>query len=500
MTSSVPDFLRRRFKELPQRPGVYLFKDRDSKLVYVGKALSIRKRVLSHFRGFGHTGSKQGLMLSEIRRIDFIETATEADALLLEASLVKEHLPKFNQELKDDKSYPYLKITNEAFPRLLIVRSRRSDGGKYFGPYTSARLLRQAVKMLRRLFPLRTCDPMPDRVCLMYHIGQCKGPCVAEIDKDRTHAIVKELELFLEGRHAALVRGLSQRMREYSKRRNYEKAKSVYEQIRALASLPQPDISKKRPNQVLAAMKDAFLLPKEPERMEGYDISNISGQEAVGSMVVFLNGKPARSEYRRFRIKTVQGINDYDMMREVIRRRFTRMKEEKQAPPDLVVIDGGKGHLSSAWDEMGRLGIKGIPMISIAKQHEHIFEPSRETPHIYPQNSPLLQLLQRLRDEAHRFAISYHRRLHRKEAFISRLDTIRGVGPKTKEKLLKKFGTVSALAKADPEEIHTRCAVSCKTAKKIVEILADLTFISRIKEARRQDCVLSKDIDKTLNK
>lgn len=469
----IPGFLRRRLAELPNNPGVYLFKDKDSNPVYIGKALSIKKRVLSHFRCFGENFSKEGKMLCEVRRIDFIETLTEADALLLEASLVKENLPKFNQELKDDKSYPFLKITNEEFPRLLVVRGRKSDGGKYFGPYTDAKLLKQAVKMLRRLFPMRTCHPMPNKVCLMYHIGQCKGPCVGEIDKARYREMVKELELFLEGHRAALVRNLSQRMKEHSAKREYEKAKSAYDQMLALSSLPQKDTLKKRgAYQVLTALKDAFNLPKEPERMECFDISNIAGREPVASMVVFINGKPARSEYRRFKIKTVKGINDYDMMREVIRRRFSRMIEEKQTPPDLVVIDGGKGHLAVSWDELGKLGLQGkIPMISIAKQHEHLFEPGRERPHIYPQNSPMLQLIQRLRDEAHRFAISFHRRLHRKEALVSKLDAIPGVGPKTKQRLLRRFRTVSAIQKASEETLVKKGLVNEKTAKNIAQVL-----------------------------
>src|SRR3990167_442534 len=283
--------LKRRAGELPERPGVYLFKDSEKHPLYIGKALSIRKRVLSHFRYFGESFSKEGRMLNEGSFIDFIETPTEAEALLLEASLIKENQPKFNQELKDDKSYPFLKITNEEFPRLLIARGRKADGSKYFGPYTSGLLLKQAVKMLSRLFPMRTCHPIPDKVCLMYHLGQCKGPCVGEIQKTPYGEIVKELELFLEGHRAALVRNLSKRMKEYSAEREYEKAKSAYDQIRALSSLPQTDLLKKRANQALFALKDAFNLPKEPERMEGFDISNIAGKEAVASMVVFIGGK-----------------------------------------------------------------------------------------------------------------------------------------------------------------------------------------------------------------
>ncbi len=414
----IPPFLKKRIQDLPNSPGVYFFKNREGEALYIGKAVSIRKRVASHFRFYGESFSKEGKMLGITRQIDCIQTSTEAEALLLEASLVKEHQPKFNQELKDDKSYPFLKITNETFPRLLVVRGRKPDGSKYFGPYTSAHLLRQAVRMLRRLFPMRTCHPIPDRVCLMYHIGQCKGPCVGEINREGYREIVKELELFLEGRRDILVKKLTARMREYSHRREYEKAQVVFQEIKALSSVPDRIVRQRDSALILDNIREVLALPKAPGHMECFDISNISGQEAVGSLVVFKNGSPSRSDYRRFRIKTVKGIDDYAMIREVVRRRYVRLTEEKKPLPDLVVIDGGRGHLLCAKKELDGLGLKDLPILSIAKQHEHLFLPNRERPVVLPQNSPVLQLFQRLRDEAHRFAITYHRKLHRKASLL----------------------------------------------------------------------------------
>ncbi len=455
-------------ENLPERPGVYFFKDGAGTPLYIGKALSIRKRVKGHFRFFGAVSSKEGLLLSETRRIDFIETPSEAEALLLEASLVREAQPKFNQELKDDKSYPFLKITDEEYPRLLVVRSRKADGGKYFGPYTNVRLLRQAVRMLRREFPMRTCKTLPKKVCLMYHIGLCGGPCEGLQERGAYLETVKGLQYFLEGRREALVRTLSRRMKEHAASREYEKAQSIYEAIRALSSVARPTVTTNL-KAVLARMQQALDLPRLPLRIECFDISNISGKEAVGSMVVFLEGRPARGEYRRFRVRTVKGIDDYRMMQEVIRRRYTRAIEEKQALPDLVVIDGGKGHLSAVKTVLDEIGLAALPIISIAKQHEHIFKPDKSGPLIFPQNSPFLEMIRRLRDEAHRFAITYHRRLHRKEALVSAWDAVPGIGPKTREKLFKKIGSPAHAARMTPEEIIEKSGVSSKVAAVILE-------------------------------
>lgn len=467
----IPDFLKSRITELPDRPGVYLFKDRGNHPIYIGKALSLRKRVMGHFRCYGESFTKEGVMLSQVNRIDIIETPTEAEALLLEAGLVKECLPKYNQELRDDKSYPFLKITGETYPRLVVVRTRKADGGKYFGPYTSLYLLRQAVKMLRQQFPLRTCRTLPKKVCLAYHLGQCGGPC--EKLEEHAHYLhtVKELESFLVGRRDVLVRNLMRRMKEHSAKREYEKARTIFSEIQALSSVPVVP-ARRREESVLAALQEALELPHLPARMECFDISNIMGQEAVGSMVVFVDGEPARSDYRRFRIKTVKGIDDYRMMREVISRRYGRAVAEKTPLPDLVVIDGGKGHLGVAKAELDALGLTELPIISIAKQHEHLFKPGRETPYVFSLSSPFLHLIRHLRDEAHRFAITYHRRLHKKEAIVSLLDGVPGVGPVTRAKLLKKAGSVKKIAAMSVEELMERGTVTEQIARRILETLA----------------------------
>ena len=415
----IPEFLKRRIQELPLGPGVYFFKNREGNPVYIGKALSLKKRVLGHFRYYGENFSKEGVFLSQTARIDFIETATEAEALLLESSLVKQFVPKYNQELKDDKSYPYLKITAEEYPRLLIVRGRKADGAKYYGPYTDARLLRQAVKILRRQFPLRTCKTLPKKVCLQYHLGLCGGPCEGLESRETYLGIVRELGHFLEGRRDAMVRNLSRRMKAYAAEKEYEKAKILYDQIRALSSVPavsRPDIQDEN---ILKDLKEKLSLPRLPRRMDCFDISNIQGSEAVASMAVFVDGKPARGEYRKFRIKTVKGIDDYRMMQEVLRRRYTRVLDEKSSLPDLVVIDGGKGHLSAAHAQLKELGLADLPLVSIAKQHEYIYSPGRMAPYVFSPTSSHLALIRRLRDEAHRFAITYHRKLHRKAMIAS---------------------------------------------------------------------------------
>jgi excinuclease ABC subunit C len=423
---AVPEYLKTRLKEIPSHPGVYLFKNRENKAIYIGKALSLKKRIAGHFRNFSQSSSKEGLMLSQVAGIDVLETSTDAEALLLEASLVKEQLPKYNQLLRDDKSYP---------------------------------------------FPMRTCRKLPAKVCLMYHIGQCGGPCESFQPQSSYLAVVKELEAFLTGRRDALVRNLAKRMKDCSDNREYEKAKTHYELMKALSSIPAASSLKAEDSGRLEDFQKIFSLPSLPRRMECYDISNIQGHEPVGSMVVFQDGKPSRSEYRRFHVKTVRGIDDYRMMREVVGRSYRRRLEEKKPLPDLVVIDGGKGHLLAAKAELDGLGLKALPILSIAKEHEIIFSPDREKPFVLSAASPVLQLVRHLRDEAHRFAISFHRRLHRKAALVSQLDSIHGLGPKGRQKLLKNFGTVYRMKEASLEQLVQKAGLNQKAAAAVFQAL-----------------------------
>ncbi len=470
--NALPEFLKKRISELPATPGVYFFKNREGQAVYIGKALSIRKRVAGHFRFYGESFSKEGIMLSQTARIDYVETPTEAEALLLESGMVKQFNPKYNQLLKDDKSYPYLKITAEPYPRLLVVRGRKSDGARYFGPYTSGLLLNKALKLLRRQFPLRTCKTLPKKVCLQFHLGLCFGPCEELQTREAYLATVKELESFLEGRRDALVRSLSRRMKEHSSKKEYEKAKVLYEEMRALSTVPSPPPPKLAGEKILEELKEKLSLPQIPRRIDCFDISNIQGKEAVASMAVFIDGAPAKAEYRRFRIKTVQGIDDYRMMKEVVRRRYSRLLEEKGSLPDLIVIDGGKGHLSAAHGQMKDLGLGDTPIISIAKQHEYLYSPNRSEPYVFSPTSVYLALIRRLRDEAHRFAITYHRKLHRKEAMLSQLHGIPGVGPTTRRKLIQKAGTITKIRELAPADLSQKAGISFVLAEKIISHLA----------------------------
>jgi len=412
----------------PQSPGVYLIRDRSGIPVYIGKAKDLRHRLQTHFQpSAAKREIKESFIQTSAHKVDIIQTASEAEALLLESSLVKQYRPRYNKDLKDDKSYPFLKITmSESYPRLLIVRGRKSDGSLYFGPYTSVRLLRQAVAILRRLFPLRTCNPMPNKVCLMYHIGQCGGPCIQEMSQKEYRSKVKEMVLFLEGKKHVLLKQVTKRMQAAAKEHDYELAKIYRDQMQALSavSIFQAPLNRKS---VLYDMQIAFGLERYPRRIEAFDISNFAGKNPVASMVVFMDGQPLKSDYRLFKIKHVKGIDDYKMMREVVRRRYERVLAQKQSLPDLVLIDGGKGHLSSVKREIDELNLQDLDIIALAKQHEYVFKPGK--------SSKILRLIRQVRDEAHRFAISFYRRLHRKDLKLSELDGIAGIGPKRRQAL-----------------------------------------------------------------
>jgi excinuclease ABC subunit C len=451
----------------PESPGVYIIRGLSGTPIYIGKARSLRHRLKSHFAVSAAKEFKERLIQRDAQKIDVIQTTSEAEALLLESSLVKEHRPRYNKELKDDKSYPFLKVTlNECFPRLLIVRGRKSDGSLYFGPYTSAHLLRQAVSLLRRLFPMRTCHPLPKKVCLMYHIGQCKAPCENLVDKKEYKTIVRELSLFLNGKKDVLIRHLAKRMKEASSKQAYEEAKVYRDQMKALTvvSVMHAPLNRRA---VLEQMRKMFGLNRYPKRIEAFDISNFSGKNAVGSLIVFEEGEPKTSDYRKFKIKTVEGIDDYQMMREVVRRRYERLLNEKKPLPDLVLIDGGKGHLSSIKEEFDRLNLGDLDLLSIAKQHEHIFSTARPNPYVLPLDSNILKLIRHLRDEAHRFAISFYRKLHRKKIAWSELNEVPGVGDKSKNRLMKAFKSITAIKALSWKELAQVEGIDKRRAKTI---------------------------------
>ena len=379
--------------------------------MYVGKADNLRKRVSSYFQASRRRPDRIESLVSQIADIAHLPTATSAEALLYENGLIKQLSPKYNVALRDDKSYPMLKVTlKERFPRLMITRERKKDGSIYYGPYTNAKLLKEALKILQKLFPLRTCNKIPKRKCLEFDIGQCLGPCEGRVGEERYRVIIKELRLFLDGRHSELLKLLTERMKQLSKDEKFEEAVECRNRLEALSSV-NTDRVKYGPANELGELRRVLGIRGNLEIIEAFDISNIMGDEAVGSLVCFRKGKPDKNEYRKFKIKTVSGMDDYSMMREIVRRRYARSVEEKKILPDLIVIDGGRGHLSVALDELKKLGLDDLPVIGIAKEFERIYVKDRKDPILLPKESKALHLLERVRDEAHRFAISYHKKL-----------------------------------------------------------------------------------------
>lgn len=599
-------------RQLPTSPGVYLMKDAEGTILYVGKAANLQHRVRSYFGAGQKLSPKLKRVVARVADIDFFVTASEQEALILELNLIKRHHPRYNVRLKDDKTFPYLKISlNEDWPRVYFTRRVEEDGGRYFGPFASAKSVHQTLKALRRIFPFRSCsEPITGtdpRACLEYHMNLCLGPCIGAVSKEEYAQIIKQVILFLEGKPEMVIRELEARMKQAAEALNFEKATLLRDQIQAInrviegqriattvrgeqdviafaqdrdqacvqvffvrggkligresfvlqgtqheeppqimtsfvkqfyssspfvppllllqhpvddittikdwlqskrgakvdiqvprrgnrkqlvdivaenarQALEQLKIKKlatpKALEEALSEIKRELHLPRLPSRMEGYDISNIQGTAAVGSMVVFESGKPAPSHYRRFQIKTVAGADDYAMLQEVLRRRFKRLKSsDASAPsnwtvePDLVLIDGGRGQLNSALSVMAEMGVRSVPVASLAKENEAIFLPGTTKPIILPRSSPGLQLLQRLRDEAHRFALGYHQKRRKREAFTSALDSVPGIGPKRKRALLKQFGSLQAIKEASLEELAAASGMTMSLAKRIKEYI-----------------------------
>jgi len=595
-------------KQLPNSPGVYLMKDAEGNILYVGKAANLHHRVRSYFSAGQKLSPKLQRMIARVNDIDFFVTSSEQEALILELNLIKRHHPRYNVRLKDDKTFPYLKIDlSQDWPRVHITRRLEEDGGRYFGPFASAKSVRQTLKVIKGIFPFHSCSRTltgtDTRPCLEYHIHRCLGPCIGAVSKQEYAEVIKQVILFLEGKQEIVVRELESKMKEASDSLDFEKAALLRDQLQAvyrvvegqriaatvrgeqdviafaqdndqayvqvffirsgkligresfilqstrseephqimtsfikqfynsapyippllLLQHPVEDtniiedwLQSKRGTKVriqvphrgnkrqlvkivaenaqqgleqlkikqiatptalataLAEIKEALALPHLPYRMEGYDISNIQGKAAVGSMVVFDQGKSKPSHYRRFRIKTVSGADDYAMFQEVLKRRFKRSSGASNAwalLPDLVLIDGGKGQLNTARQAMREAGAESVPVASLAKENEELFVPRKKQPIVLPRSSPGLQLLQRLRDEAHRFAITYHQRIRKRETFASALDSIPGIGPKRKRALLKQFGSVQSIQSASKKELATTKGVSQSLAKIIKEYL-----------------------------
>ena len=589
-------------------------RDAEGNILYVGKAANLRHRVRSYFGAGQKLSPKMLRMVMRVNDLDFFVTTSEQEALILELNLIKRHRPRYNVRLKDDKTFPYLKIDfNEDWPRVYITRRLEENGGRYFGPFASAKSVRQTLKLIKGIFPFRSCSKTITgtdlRPCLEYHIRHCLGPCIGSVSKQEYAEVIKQTILFLEGKQEIVVQELESKMEKAAEALDFEKAALLRDQIQAVnkviegqriattvkgeqdviafagekdqayvqvffirsgkligrESFVLQGIRSEEPYQIMTSFVKQFYdstpsippllllqhpvedttvienwlqskrgakvhiqvpyrgnkkqlvkivaenaeqglqqlkikqlaaptalaaalieikrelhLPHLPWRMEGYDISNIQGTAAVGSMVVFDKGKPKPSHYRRFRIKTVPGADDYAMLREVLKRRFKRSSiknSDTSTPdtwailPDLVLIDGGKGQLNTALSAMREMGAGSIPVASLAKENEEIFIPQEKEPVVLPGNSSALQLLQRLRDEAHRFALGYHQKIHKKQAFASVLDTIPGIGPKRKQALLKQFGSVQAIRETPLDELATARGMSQSLVQKIKEYL-----------------------------
>ena len=457
-------------KALPDRPGVYLFKDQEGRVIYVGKALSLRKRVSSYFQPGRPLAGKLTQLVRQVADIDWIGTGSEAEALLYESSLIKENQPAYNVSLRDDKSYPYLKVTiEEEFPRLFVGRGPDDPGTRSIGPFANATLLHQAVAAIRRIIPYRTCRTLPKRACLDYYMRLCPAPCEGKISREQYQENLSQIYRIVEGKKAEVLDELRAKMQQASQQRLYEEAAKFRDQIAGLQQL-NPRRRQFIPSEALADLQELLRLPRLPRRIEGFDISSIFGRESVGSMVTFVDGRPAKDGYKRFKINTVSGIDDYSMMKEIVRRQYEGQSPPGAVPqnrmPGLVLIDGGRGHLNAALEVLKELKLD-LPAVGIAKEFEHLFLPGQQEPVTLPPQSRALQLLQRVRDEAHRFAIGYHRLLRGKRTLHSALDDIPGIGPRKKQDLLVRFGSVEAIRRAKLEDLTQVRGISEMLAHRI---------------------------------
>jgi excinuclease ABC subunit C len=576
-------------KKLPLSPGVYIMKDSEKKVIYVGKANSLRNRVSQYFRE--QESPKNRLLMKNMDDLEYIITRNEIEALVLESNLIKEHRPRYNVRMKDDKNYPLIRITNEEFPRICIARRRQMDGAQYFGPYPGSKAVREVIKMASGLGIRRCRKKLPCPSCLNYHIKQCAAPCIGNVTKEEYLGIINNVAAFLKGKHSQLVQSLKTEMNCFSDQQEYEKAGRIRDQINALLELSEKQrvnlpgrkeqdiigyavkgtagsvqvfhvsegVLKRREtfsldtagsdekeilasfikqyyqdieppeeivvtgelmdesisiwlkskdskikipsnklenglmklamenagmlvkldeltgdnaeNEALAELKEALSLPVLPSVIEAFDISNISGTDATGSLVTFENGIPDKKNYRHFKIKTVEGADDYAMMEEVVGRAYSRRKEDGKRMPDLILIDGGKGQLKASMNAISMIGLD-LKMASLAKEFEYIFIPSRETPIILLRDSKALKLLQRIRDEAHRFALGYHRKLRGKKLGESQLDGITGIGDRKKRSLLNHFGSIENIREADVSELLKVKGVTRKDAENIRKYFA----------------------------
>lgn len=438
MSDGPPDAAAARankLRTLPSAPGVYLLKDAQGRVIYIGKAKNLRARVSSYFHKAAEVDPRIKEWIGEVVDIDHLELESEVDALLTEARLIKDIQPRYNADLRDDKTFPYLQITtNEDFPRVEFTREPRDRGAKLYGPFPRAKSLRGAMQVLQKVFKFRTCaldieedDPRWRwfRPCLLASIDQCTAPCNLRIEKDAYRKSIARLKLFLEGKKDVVLRQLEDEMKQAAADRLFEKAARLRDELKALRNLhlrgdlakhAQPEVFYIDPKRGLKGLKTVLGLDSTPRSIQGIDIAHLSGNETVGSLVTFIDGLPFKPGYRRFRIKSVKGVDDYASIREVVRRRVEGQLESDEPMPDITLIDGGKGQLSAALEAFRSVGVNPPCLLALAKQEEEIYLPGKSEPLRLSRRSFALRLLQYVRDEAHRFAQHYHHLLRSKRA------------------------------------------------------------------------------------
>ena len=480
---------------VPHKPGIYLMKDRFGTVIYVGKARDLRKRVSQYF----HPSRRQGwdlkfnALVEAIHDFDVHTVRSEPEALLLESKLIKEFQPRYNISFRDDKRFLLLKVNlNDPIPRFTLTRLKQDDGARYFGPFVHSSALRATLAMMRRKFNLRGCRPLTPteadyKHCLYGNLKYCTAPCIGNIQREQYLLQVAAACEFLAGQTGEMERQLQEEMKKAAAALEFEKAAGLRDALDDLrrtmkktgkfARLPYTLPLSLEPERDLQELAEALGLSAPPERIEGFDISNISGTFAVASMVSFKNGRPDRSNYRRFKMKTVTGQDDFACMAETVQRRYSRILREAAeaggAPnlPSLILIDGGKGQLSAACAELAKLGLPGVPIIGLAKEFEEIFRPGESAPLRLDHNTGALKLLQRVRDESHRFANTYNAQLRLKKISESMLDEFPGIGESRKTALLKKFGSIQRLRLATLEQLAEVPGFGGKSAAELKSFL-----------------------------
>lgn len=488
------DHIRNKLSDLPHKPGIYLMKDRFGTVIYVGKARDLRKRVSQYFHPARRHGwdLKLQALLDSVHDFDVHLVKSEPEALLLEGKLIKEFQPRYNISFRDDKRFLLLKINlNDPIPRFTLTRLKQDDGARYFGPFAHSAALRSTLSLMRRKFNLRGCRPLTPteqdyKHCLYANLKFCTAPCIGNVTREQYLLQVNAACLFLAGQSEEMEQQLELEMKKAAAALNFEKAAQLRDALADLRRTTQKTQKFERIPYTLPVAIDstrdllelatALQLPAPPERIEGFDISNISGTYAVASMVSFRNGRPDRSNYRRFKIKTVTGQDDFASMAETIRRRYSRVLKEADPSspiplPDLILIDGGKGQLNAACAELARLNLSRIPIIGLAKEFEEIYQPGQSDPLRLSHDTGALKLLQRVRDESHRFANTYNAQLRLKKISESLLDEFPGIGENRKAALLKKFGSVQRLRLATVDQIAEVSGFGGKAAAELKAFL-----------------------------